>query len=67
MKMREAHIVALSRQAIAVLRDIQPLTGSGWLVFPSLRTNTRPIPEGTLNGASQAGILQGGHDRARLP
>jgi integrase len=51
MKMREAHIVPLSRQAIAILRDIQPLTSSGRLVFPSLRTNTRPISEGTLNAA----------------
>ena len=49
--MREAHIVPLSRPAIAVLRDIQPLTCSGRLVFPSMRTNTRPISEGTLSAA----------------
>ena len=30
MKMKEAHIVPLSRQAVAVLRDIQPHTGDGW-------------------------------------
>ena len=51
MKMREAHIVPLAKQAVAILREIQPLTGSGRLVFPSLRTNTRPISEGTLNAA----------------
>ena len=51
MKMREVHIVPLARQAIVVLRDIQPLTGTGRFVFPSLRTNTRPISEGTLNAA----------------
>ena len=51
MKMREAHIVPLAKQAVAILREMQPLTGSGRLVFPSLRTNTRPISEGTLNAA----------------
>jgi integrase len=51
MKMGDAHIVPLAKQAVAILREIQPLTGSGRLVFPSLRTNTRPISEGTLNAA----------------
>jgi integrase len=51
MKMREAHIVPLSQQAVDVLREIQPLTSSGRFVFPSLRTTTRPISEGTLNAA----------------
>ena len=51
MKMREAHIVPLATQAVAILHKIQPLTGSGRFVFPSLRTNTRPISEGTLNAA----------------
>ena len=49
--MRDAHYVPLAHQALAVLRQIQPLTGSGRFVFPSLRTNTRPISEGTLNAA----------------
>ncbi len=35
MKMKDAHIVPLSRQAIALLRDIQPLTGSSRYVFAS--------------------------------
>ena len=51
MKMRDPHYVPLARQAVAILREIQPPTGSGHLVFPSLRTNTRPISEGTLNAA----------------
>jgi integrase len=51
MKMGDAHIVPLAKQAAAILREIQPLTGSGRLVFPSLRTITRPISEGTLNAA----------------
>jgi integrase len=47
----EVEYVPLSRQAVAILREIRPITGSGRLVFPSLRTNTRPISEGTLNAA----------------
>ena len=37
MKMREPHVVPLSRQAVALLRDLQPLTGGGRYLFPSLR------------------------------
>ena len=51
MKMREVHIVPLCQQAVEILRQIQPLTGSGKFVFPSLRTNARPISDGTLNAA----------------
>ncbi|MBF0417124.1 MAG: integrase arm-type DNA-binding domain-containing protein [Magnetococcales bacterium] len=38
MKMREQHIVPLAHQAMAILRELQPLTGSGKYVFPSIRT-----------------------------
>jgi len=51
MKMREPHLVPLSRQALAVLEDLRPLTGSGRYLFPSLRTPARPISENTLNAA----------------
>jgi integrase len=51
MKMREPHVVPLSRQATAVLRTIQLLTGTGRYVFPSLRTPTRPMSENTVNAA----------------
>lgn len=47
----EDHIVPLSRQAVAVLREIQPLTGhdgKGY-VFPGLRNTSRPLSENTLN------------------
>ena len=40
MKMRDARYVPLTLQAVAILREIQPLTGSGRFVLPSLRTNT---------------------------
>ncbi len=51
MKMKEQHIVPLSNQAIAVLREIQPLTGRGRYVFPSERGGGRPMSENTINGA----------------
>jgi integrase len=51
MKMREAHLVPLSTQAAAILREIQLLTGSGTYVFPSLRTLKRSISENTITAA----------------
>jgi integrase len=51
MKMREPHLVPLSRQAVALLRGLQPLTGSGRYVFPSVRTSQRPMSDGTVNAA----------------
>jgi integrase len=51
MKMKEQHIVPLSTQAVAVLREIQPLTGAGRYVFPSERGGGRPMSENTINGA----------------
>lgn len=51
MKMREAHTVPLSSQAVAILRELQPLTGRARYVFPSLRTGDRPMSENTINAA----------------
>ncbi len=52
MKMREAHIVPLSRQALAILRDdLRPLTGHRRFVFPSLRSAQRPMSENTITAA----------------
>jgi integrase len=51
MKMKEQHIVPLSVQAVSILRDIQPLTGSGRYVFPSERVDGRPMSENTVNAA----------------
>jgi len=39
MKMREQHIVPLAKQAVAILRELQPLTGPTGLVFPGLRAS----------------------------
>jgi integrase len=51
MKMRIAHLVPLSKQAVAILREIHPLTGRGKYVFSSEQTSTRPMSENTLNFA----------------
>ena len=51
MKMREQHVVPLSQQAIAILHDIQPLSGQGRYVFPGVRTSARPMSENTINAA----------------
>jgi len=45
------HLVPLSRQALAAFRDLQPLTGRGRYVFPSLRTGDKPMSENTVNAA----------------
>lgn len=52
MKMRDAHIVPLSRQSVSVLRDIFPITyRRSVYVFPSIRSARRPMSENTITGA----------------
>ncbi|MDE2154850.1 MAG: tyrosine-type recombinase/integrase [Xanthomonadaceae bacterium] len=51
MKMREEHIVPLPAQAVAILRELQPLTGGGQYVFPSHRGKGRMMSENTINAA----------------
>ncbi|OXJ19416.1 integrase arm-type DNA-binding domain-containing protein [Burkholderia sp. AU6039] len=46
-----AHIVPLPTQAVAILRELQPLTGNGRLLFPSVRTKDRPMSDNTVNAA----------------
>lgn len=48
MKMREEHLVPLSKQVVAILRDLQALTGNDRLVFPSTTNRDRPISENTV-------------------
>lgn len=45
------HLVPLAAQAVAMLRDLHPLTGHGRYVFPSLLTGERPMSENTLRTA----------------
>lgn len=51
MKERLPHVVPLSKQAIAIIGDLKPITGSGLYLFPSLRSPKRPISNNTLNAA----------------
>jgi len=45
------HIVPLSTQAVGILKELHSLTGHGKYVFPSIRTNSRPMSENTINPA----------------
>ncbi|MCD9029397.1 integrase arm-type DNA-binding domain-containing protein [Luteimonas sp. BDR2-5] len=51
MKMRDDHIVPLSRQALAILEELHEVTGGGLYIFPSARTSRRPMSNNTLNAA----------------
>jgi integrase len=51
MKMREKHIVPLSRQALEVLHELQPLTDGGRYVFPGARSADRPMSENAVLAA----------------
>jgi len=51
MKMGQPHIVPLARQSVIILTGLQPLTGTGKYLFPSVRSSDRPISENTINAA----------------
>ena len=51
MKMREAHIVPLARQALQVLEQIQPITSRNKYVFPSARKGGRPLSDNGVRTA----------------
>jgi integrase len=50
MKMKVEHLVPLSVQAVEILRTLQPITGEGKYVFPSLRSKAC-MSENTINAA----------------
>jgi integrase len=45
------HWVPLAPRVVAILQELQPLTGHGRYVFPSLLTGERPMSENTLRTA----------------
>ncbi len=45
------HLVPLSTQAVAILRNLHPLTGAGRYVFPSLRGDARPMSDAAILAA----------------
>lgn len=51
MKMRQPHLVPLSRQAVAILEELQPLTGRGRYVFPGGRSPRRPMSNNAVLAA----------------
>lgn len=51
MKMDADHIVPLARQAVEILRWMQPLSGHSQYVFPSIRSIKKPISDGAVNAA----------------
>ncbi|MGP8153578.1 MAG: tyrosine-type recombinase/integrase [Smithella sp.] len=51
MKMREPHLVPLSRQAIKILEEIKKLTGASRYAFPSGRTFIQPMSNNALLAA----------------
>ncbi len=51
MKMKQSHIVPLSKQSLTILEDVKPLTGSGRYVFPCHRSPHRPMSNNAINAA----------------
>jgi integrase len=50
-KTNTQHIVPLAKQAVAILRELHPLTGAGRYVFPGARTNGRPMSDNAVLAA----------------
>lgn len=63
MKMKEAHVVPLSTQALKVLENLKPITGSGKLVFPSQNGEDKIMSENTMLYAM---YRMGYHSRATV-
>ncbi|AKC80591.1 integrase [Xanthomonas arboricola] len=51
MKMREPHIVPLSKQAVELLKELQTYTGGRGFLFPNYRTPKESMTATTLNRA----------------
>lgn len=62
MKMRQPHLVPLSWQAVAILKEIQPLTNKGPYVFPSVRSTKRPMS----NNAILAALRRMGYEKHEM-
>jgi len=50
-KTETPHIVPLATQAIAILKELHPLTGNGIYVFPSARGGARPMSDNAILAA----------------
>lgn len=49
MKMRRAHLVPLSTQAVTVLRELEGITGGYTLAFPGRNDPAKPMSEAAIN------------------
>ena len=49
MKMRRAHLVPLSQRAVAVLRELERITGGYTLAFPGRNDPAKPMSEAAIN------------------
>ncbi|MCO5118775.1 MAG: integrase arm-type DNA-binding domain-containing protein [Burkholderiaceae bacterium] len=52
-KTKTPHIVPLSSQAVAILRDLHPLTGHGRFVFSGVRDHEKPMSDAAIRAAMQ--------------
>ncbi|NTW87959.1 MAG: site-specific integrase, partial [Desulfobulbaceae bacterium] len=50
-KTKTPHIVPLAHQALSILQELHKLTGPSGYVFPSARTDTRPMSDMAMNAA----------------
>jgi integrase len=62
MKMKEPHIVPLAKQAITILKELQPLTGSGRYLFPCHRSTLRCMSDNAIN----AGLRRMGFEKDEI-
>jgi len=51
MKMKLPHLVPLAKQAVDILKQLHPLTGSGRYVFPCRRSDLNCMSENTVNAS----------------
>ena len=51
MKMKSAHIVPLSNQALEIIKELKNHTGHVKYLFPGLRSSDRPMSDNTVNAA----------------
>ena len=51
MKMGREHLVPLSRQSLAILRELESITGREEYMFPAIGRRRRAISDGTLGAA----------------
>lgn len=50
-KMKDEHLVPLSQQAVALLKQIQAISGESIFVFPCAHSLNKPMSENTINKA----------------